>query len=218
MPLLLAAGMPPLHQDAGVSGTEVCHASPAVGWRQAGFDAWLLRLYQWTILPPDATATTAPRLQSKSWPEPAADVAALKAAEQDAEVTWVVPLLRRLRRWHKRLVRDGRRFSRLTDEQRHELRKLGKRLRYNLLFAESLLPARRLKPYKAQLAVVQDALGEINDWVTARDALKMRAHAEPQAWFGVGWLSAGLEPRYERAAAEFRKLEALKPFWGKRLG
>ena len=36
----------------------------------------------------------------------------------------------------------------------------GKRLRYSLAFAESLLPASRLHSYRKQLSLVQDVLGE----------------------------------------------------------
>ena len=216
LPALQAAGMPDLPP---ASTTDEPAQTPAQVLQKAGFAAWLLQLYQWTVVQAEAAAE-APQLASKSWPEDTATPPTLAggAATHDSAVSWVGPLLTRLRKWHRRLVRDGRRFHRLTDDERHELRKLGKRLRYNLQFAEALLPARRLKPYKAQLAVVQDVLGEINDWVTAREVLRARATTTPEAWFGVGWLTAALEPKYEHAAAQFRKLEALKPFWGKRLG
>ncbi|MCK9511367.1 MAG: CYTH and CHAD domain-containing protein [Pigmentiphaga sp.] len=195
LPALLRAGMPPLSPAAEEAPAPAAEVLAGDDYRQ-----WLLDMQAWAALP----AGTPP----VSPDDPGADPAAIPPP--------LAPTLaRRLRKWHKKMVRQGRRFPRLNDSERHELRKLAKRVRYNLHFTESLWPSRRVKPYRKQLAVVQDLLGHINDDVTARDWLLERAETEPQAWFGVGWLAARLEPKHEMAAREFRKLAAMKPFWGK---
>ena len=61
-------------------------------------------------------------------------------------------LARRLRRWHGKVADQGLQFAALDIPARHELRKRGKRLRYSLAFAESLLPAAKLRLPQAAVA------------------------------------------------------------------
>lgn len=119
----------------------------------------------------------------------------------------------RLRRWHLKVIDEGLRFGALELEARHELRKRVKRLRYGLSFAESLLPAARLRTYRKQLARVQDLLGEINDLAVARDYYQAALQAHPQAWFAVGWIGARLDGLTPQAQEAFDQLAHAKPFW-----
>ena len=80
----------------------------------------------------------------------------------------VAQLNSRARRARKLAVLHGS----LTPEERHRMRICFKKLRYTLEFFSHLLPRRRLKPYLATLAQLQDELGLINDHITAAELIK----------------------------------------------
>lgn len=123
------------------------------------------------------------------------------------------PLIRRLRKWHKRILSDGRHFQRLDEDAKHALRKRAKRLRYGLSFARSLLPAQSLKSYQKRLAALQDVLGEINDLVTARERYAGMTDSVAPAWFALGWISCRLDDLYADAQEAIDALSAVRPFW-----
>lgn len=107
----------------------------------------------------------------------------------------------------------GLQFAALDIPARHELRKRGKRLRYSLAFAESLLPAAKLRGYRKLLSRVQDILGEINDLAVAKEHYEACTATHPQAWFALGWISARLEELATEAQQAFDDLAHSKPFW-----
>lgn len=72
----------------------------------------------------------------------------------------------------RRARKLARRHASLTPEERHRMRLSFKKLRYTLEFFAPLLPNRRLKPYLAALAQLQDELGLINDHVTAAELIR----------------------------------------------
>ena len=117
-----------------------------------------------------------------------------------------------MRRWHGKVADQGLQFAALDIPARHELRKRGKRLRYSLAFAESLLPAAKLRGYRKLLSRVQDILGEINDLAVAKEHEACTA-THPQAWFALGWISARLEELATEAQQAFDDLAHSKPFW-----
>jgi CHAD domain-containing protein len=122
-------------------------------------------------------------------------------------------LIKKLKKWHRRLLRDGLQFDQLSIESRHELRKLGKKLRYALQFTESLLPTARLKAYRKQLATVQDILGEMNDLAVARDRFILLRDAQPSAWFACGWITSRLDALTQDACVAFKQLSRTETFW-----
>ena len=122
-------------------------------------------------------------------------------------------LARRLHRWHSKVADQGTQFATLDIPTRHELRKRGKRLRYSLAFAESLLPASKLRGYRKLLSRVQDVLGEINDLAMAKDYYQSCTATHPQAWFALGWISARLDELVIEAQQAFDDLARSKPFW-----
>jgi inorganic triphosphatase YgiF len=122
-------------------------------------------------------------------------------------------LARRLKKWHARVLEEGRHFAELDIPSRHALRKRAKRLRYGLSFAESLLPAQKMKDYRRRLAAVQDVLGEINDLAVAHDLYREWSSRHPQAWFALGWISARQEKLVSEAQHAFAKLGQAKHFW-----
>lgn len=119
----------------------------------------------------------------------------------------------RLHRWHKKVVSEGKRFTDLEIEARHDLRKRAKRLRYGLTFAESLLPAAKLQSYRKLLSQVQDLLGEFNDLAVARDHYEACKTDYPQAWFALGWIGARLDALAVQSQQAFDQLAEAKPFW-----
>ncbi|OZI38752.1 inorganic triphosphatase [Bordetella genomosp. 5] len=230
VPLLERAGMPPIPAEPVARGADAhaLAASPA-------FQAWLLELFEWSmnIAPPPAAESEASQPAAadgaaRSASVPADDehgaserivptIIGLNAGSTEAEAPAAPALSRllakRLRRWHKSVAKDGQRFSELDLESRHELRKRGKRLRYSLSFAESLLPATRLRTYRKQLAHVQELLGEINDLAVAAEHYRTQTDAHPQAWFALGWIAARLETLVAQAQPSFDALAHAKPFW-----
>lgn len=118
----------------------------------------------------------------------------------------------RLYKWHKRIVKQGRRYAQLTDDDKHSLRKRVKRLRYGLDYAAVTLPTRQTKKYRKQLSKVQELLGEFNDLVVARDAFEALTNAQPQAWFALGWIAAQLDMLTPRVEKVIKKLDGLYPY------
>lgn len=89
------------------------------------------------------------------------------------------------------------RHASLTPEERHKMRIAFKKLRYALEFLAPLLPARKLKPYLAVLAQLQDELGLINDHVTAEELI-----AEALAGKPIGPVHGWIVGRHELLVSE----------------
>ena len=143
----------------------------------------------------------------------AAEVGATASVKIHRALTLKDALVKKLKKWHRRLVQDGLQFDQLEIEPRHELRKLGKKLRYALQFTESLLPTTRLKAYRKQLAAVQDILGEMNDLAVARDRFIGLRETQPSAWFACGWITSRLDVLTQEACAAFKQLSRTETFW-----
>jgi triphosphatase len=71
----------------------------------------------------------------------------------------------------RRVSKRGRSLATQADEERHEVRKTAKRLRYGVEFLGSLFPgkkrARRYGKFMRSLEKLQDQLGALNDMATA---------------------------------------------------
>lgn len=224
-PALMRAGMPVIPMEAAPPEQDAL----AIASGKA-FQAWLLELLEWSLdVPPtlpaaDATAA-ANGSPSDAAPEPAIRLEG-GVASPSVKLT-IIPLLtpdpvlprlhkqlaRRLHRWHSKVTDQGTRFAALDIPARHELRKHGKCLRYSLAFAESLLPAAKLRGYRKLLSRVQDTLGEINDLAVAKDYYESCTATHPQAWFALGWISARQEELAVDAQQAFDDLADSKPFW-----
>ena len=229
-PMLQKAGMP-------VIPAQPRHPEQADAYSIAAgkaFQAWLVDLLEWSldVQPPaqpelpsmaDAgaaqaeasTAPAAPAAEAQAVALPSGPIDPIIIPLRQARPPAPLPkrLANRLHRWHARVAGQGLHFSLLTLEDRHELRKRGKRLRYSLAFAESLLPQARLQAYRKQLSRVQDLLGEINDLAVARDHYRAQRDAHPQAWFALGWIEARLDALAAQAQLAFNSLANAKPFW-----
>lgn len=119
----------------------------------------------------------------------------------------------RLQAWHGQVLRDAKRFDRLSDEARHRLRKRLKRLRYAVEFSAGLFPRRAVARYLDDLCMAQERLGEFNDVCVALAAYRPFAAQQPRAWFAVGWLAARRATVLAACSAELKRLRKARPFW-----
>lgn len=204
LPALLEAGMPPLQLDppTGVDAGELAAA--------ADFQAWLLALLAWNVGVREQPAASEPSVVRSGLAMPATPAFTQEDAAPAKLTNVVTP---RLRKWHTRLVREGRHFGRLDDERRHALRKLAKRLRYGLVLSGSLYRDERIRRYRKKLSALQDILGEINDLVVARGHYAALTDAHGQAWFALGWIAARMRELEAQAEAAFVDLAAVRKPW-----
>lgn len=224
LPILRAAGQPPLilaqdHDD--VPANELVTSQT--------FQGWLLDLIEYTIAPPkelpNAYGSTGAEENPLMTHSTALSKTTVQVVPLHAASNLVAPiqalkepalkhaLIGRLKKWHKRVIRDGLKFEEIDIEARHELRKRAKRLRYGLQFAETLLPEVRLRSYRKELANVQDILGEMNDLAVAREHFVILRDTQPSAWFACGWITSRLEILTHRATSAFKTLSKTEPFW-----
>ena len=68
---------------------------------------------------------------------------------------------------HRKALKRGRDFARLTPVERHRLRIALKKLRYATEFFHSPYPKKRTHAYLAALKELQDTLGHLNDVAVA---------------------------------------------------
>jgi CHAD domain-containing protein len=122
-------------------------------------------------------------------------------------------LARRLRKLHRRLVDDAKRFEHLDAEARHGVRKKLKRLRYLAEFVAPLFDAGGAQRYLAHLAPAQDALGAANDEASALEAFRAAVRTDARAWFAVGWLSARQDAATRASHKALRRIGKAPKFW-----
>ncbi|AXS80713.1 CYTH and CHAD domain-containing protein [Dechloromonas sp. HYN0024] len=88
----------------------------------------------------------------------------------------------------KKARRLAQRHAELSPAERHKMRIAFKKLRYTLEFFTPLLSERKVGPYLAALAQLQDELGLINDHVTAETLLAEALAGRPVGPIH-GWIS-----------------------------
>ena len=95
-------------------------------------------------------------------------------------------------------------------EALHELRKTGKKLRYLMEFFQSLYPAARIKVLIQALKLLQDNLGNFQDYEVQVMTLKKFSHqmvaegnVSPDTLLAMGMLIDGLDRRQHQAREEF---------------
>jgi len=204
-PRLDAAGAPPSTLDAAPAD------APAPGdlVRAPAFQAALVGLIGFAAGDTPATPVPTGDADRDGDGESAAPPEPLDAAEAHRA------LARRLRKLHRRLVEDAKRFDTLDAEARHGVRKKLKRLRYLTEFVAPLFDAEGAERYLARLAPAQDALGEANDEASALEAFRAAAATDPRAWFAVGWLSARQEAATATSHQALRGIAKAPKFWKK---
>ena len=115
-----------------------------------------------------------------------------------------------LARLHRRLRKDAAAFARLSDDERHRLRKRLKRLRYGIELSGALFPRRKVEAYLATLRPAHEALGRLNDLVVAEALFRGQTAQDGRAWFAVGWLAARRPAQAEAALRALARAFARK--------
>ncbi len=121
----------------------------------------------------------------------------------------------------RKAAKIGRDIETLDGEDRHELRKRLKKLRYALHFFSSLYDARDVKPYLRHLSQMQDVFGGLNDVVTAHailDGLAAGTRQRSVAARVVAWHEKRAEKDWKGAIRLWKRFRETEPFWSLRNG
>jgi CHAD domain-containing protein len=101
----------------------------------------------------------------------------------------------------------------LGDEERHQLRKRIKRLRYAAELVGSLWPQKPVQKFLRRLQKAQTPLGQLNDAVVALELYRALARQDPRAWFATGWLAARKEALLVPCTKILADLATRRGFW-----
>ncbi|WP_312857939.1 CHAD domain-containing protein [Mesorhizobium zhangyense] len=123
------------------------------------------------------------------------------------------------KRW-KKVSKRAHGFEALNVNERHELRKELKKLRYGAEFFASLYPAKRVFPFIKRLQKLQAAFGDLNDAAMAKALLtgaETSLAEAPQMQRAAGWVIGASQVRAESSWAGvkllWQKLEHTRAFW-----
>jgi len=111
-------------------------------------------------------------------------------------------------------------ISKLTIDERHELRKSLKKLRYAVEFFQTLYPESEVKPFLKRLKGLQDILGDLNDAAMA-ESLFLDPHGPASrslpiaraAGRVIGIRTERARVSWARAKESWSALKETKPFW-----
>jgi CHAD domain-containing protein len=120
----------------------------------------------------------------------------------------------------RRVAKYGARLESLSIEERHEMRKALKALRYAVEFFASLYEARRVKRLVKDLKRLQDVFGYMNDVATA-SALNsicdgrcaLVPAAQRAAGYVLGWHEVSARQAWDEVATMWRRLAKRRRFW-----
>jgi CHAD domain-containing protein len=119
-------------------------------------------------------------------------------------------------RW-RQVDRLARRWQSLNDEQRHDLRKRAKKLRYAAEFFSPLYQPKAVANYLQALQTTQQILGSMNDCATAQTLLKQLIEQTPvlapAADLAIGWLACKAQQLDTELERDIKNLETAKIFW-----
>ncbi len=124
------------------------------------------------------------------------------------------------RRWRK-VKRQGRRIDALSVEERHQLRKELKKLRYLTEFFAPLCPKKRVSPFLKRFKKLQLVFGEFNDAQIAKRVLvevqpvlsENGAAVERAAGCVVGASRTRAANDWSKASRLWEEFREKKPFW-----
>jgi len=141
------------------------------------------------------------------------------AARRRALAEPIGPAARRVLDKRAKVVRKrGRSFAELDSEQRHEVRKSLKKLRYAADFLRSLHPDKGTKRYLKRLAALQDAFGHMNDMATAETLLdRLVDGTDPRLAEGrglvLGWYAHAASVGEAELLRDWDAFVETRPFW-----
>jgi triphosphatase len=123
------------------------------------------------------------------------------------------------KRW-KAVTKKAKGIEKLSVEERHDLRKALKKLRYGVDFFGPLFPGKRVKPFLKRLKALQEAFGALNDVAAAESALtgvEAPARDDAAAQRAVGRVLGGRqrdsELAWTEAVVDWKALKDAKRFW-----
>src|SRR5690606_13775379 len=115
-------------------------------------------------------------------------------------------MAQRLNKWLSEAVQAGEHFNDLSPEERHELRKKVKRLRYSFEFSQTLVQSLLPPEVRTLLLAIQRALGDLNDLYTAEAFYQQLPAEHPSTWFALGWIRASQRGLADRITVQFTYL------------
>lgn len=122
-----------------------------------------------------------------------------------------------LKRSHRKLLAaGGANLTQLPAEHLHQVRILGKQMRYAAEFFAALYPRGHAKPYLSLLGELQEHLGGINDLSVAGPRLARMNHRNDWAWAAGligGWHEARRAELLRQAQTSWKRLRKTAPFW-----
>lgn len=125
-----------------------------------------------------------------------------------------------LSRLHRKVLRQGRHFARMSADERHQLRLTLKKLRYAVEFFLPLFPANGpQKRYLRELADLQDVLGHANDVATTTSLLAavtagpLPGMTERAVGALIGWQACEERALARSLRQRWRRLRDAQPFW-----
>lgn len=116
----------------------------------------------------------------------------------------------------KDLLQDPRPLSRFSPEERHTVRKRGKKARYATEFFAHLWEPQQTSSYLTAMEALQDQLGQANDATTARFLMAaIPLHTVPaETIVAVGhWSERRIRQCIRTGQPLWRKLQRVPPFW-----
>uniref|UniRef100_UPI003BA9715C CYTH and CHAD domain-containing protein n=1 Tax=Stappia sp. TaxID=1870903 RepID=UPI003BA9715C len=150
--------------------------------------------------------------------------AARAAHGVEIDAVWDAPLAgfaakAMAKRW-KAVARLGARLDELNLEERHDMRKALKKLRYTLEFFRPVFDRKTLKPFLSRLKRLQDVFGYLNDVVMAHTLVRLVAEeaegdTEPTlaAGYVLGWHDARAAHAWQDTRALWDDTRAADRFW-----
>lgn len=116
-----------------------------------------------------------------------------------------------------RTMRLGREINDLDTNDRHELRKRLKKLRYTLGFFASLYPRNATRSYLDDLSQLQDVFGSLNDVAMATTILERLVARDPElnkpARLILAWHEAKAAQDWKAALKLWQRFSRHDPFW-----
>jgi inorganic triphosphatase YgiF len=120
----------------------------------------------------------------------------------------------------KKVAKYGEHLDYLDDQQRHEMRKAAKHMRYTVELFGSLYDAKGVAKFVKNLKKLQELFGYVNDVVTA-DRLNAicdercadNRAAQRAAGFVLGWHAAEAQHSWEAARKRWRSAKKAPQFW-----
>ncbi len=114
---------------------------------------------------------------------------------------------------HRRLKKRLKHVDLDDQTSFHQLRIRAKKIRYPIELFSNLFVSKETDKYLRQVIAVQDALGQLNDALIARDLItELSLSSRPQGLIN-GWLAHEIELRRSRFPRAAKKLRKVEPFW-----